>query len=421
MEYEIGDENKEYELDSLSLYFRDISSIKVLSREEEISLFERISNGDEEAKNIVIQSNLKLVIKIAKEYRNSGQTFGDLIQDGNMGLIYAIDKFDYLQGFRFTTYANYWIRQKINIGLVNSLKNIKMPFYVFEKMGEYKRKLSFLQIKLGRFPTDDEVAKEMNISVDLVNKLKQNVDDTVSFNKVIDEDKNIELLDCLALPDEDLEDKVMNNCLVEEVRELLEETKLTEKELNILILRYGFNGNDIHTLEEIGKIYNLSRQRVNQIEKKILFKLRNSNKLYKLAEYMDNSDKSLQNVLNIIDDDKYEKNGKYCIKVIINYFNNYFNTNCNNKELDNYIYKIFKRAYLSDEEIEIIMNRHQFNGRQRLSYKELGQIYNKSTSQVNDMYILAVKKTGMCDDIKKLADIYNEEINAKKRIKRLEK
>lgn len=287
-------------ISNITQYFQEIRKTPLLTEEEELELAKRIKEGDEEAKARFIKSNLRLVINIAKNYKNKGYSFLDLIQEGNLGLITAIDKFDYTRGFRFSTYATNWIQQAITRYIMNQGRGIRIPNNLNVKINEYKRTEEILFNKLNREPTLEEIAKEMNVSVEKVIEITKAQQDVVSINSLVNSTDNsgdtIELGE-LIITEENQTEKAQNEKeLQEEMNKMYYNSDLTERELGILTLRYGLNNTEIKTLGEIGKMYNLSSERVRQIESIAIRKLRRMDEIKNYAVYLENPDHALENL-----------------------------------------------------------------------------------------------------------------------------
>lgn len=282
--------------DSVKIYLREIGKIPLLSLEEERKLAQRISQGDSYAKEIFIESNLKLVVSIARIYIGRGLSFLDLIQEGNLGLMTAVDKYDVNRGLKFSNYATHWIRQAITRAIADKGRNVRIPVYMYEKIGAYKKAITNLEVRLNRQPTINEIANEMGLSISEVTKLHKLQSDTVSMNTLISDDEDTELENFIPVSEETPEDVAIVGTMQFQVRKLLENCNLKPMEIEVLILRFGFNDNEPMTLEEVGKKFNITRERVRQIESKAFMKIRISKHIKALAEYMQNPDKSLENI-----------------------------------------------------------------------------------------------------------------------------
>lgn len=263
---------KNAEDDSLRMYLTEIGRVPLLSDVQEISLAKRIEMGDEVAKNILVESNLRLVVSVANRYRGCGLPFLDLIQEGNIGLTIAAQKYDYRKGFRFSTYATWWIRQGITRALADQSRTIRIPVHMVESMNKMRRAQRTLEAECGRTPTTAEVAEELNVEVEKVKNWESLSTHTVSLDEPIGEDDNV-MGDLIA--DEKAaspEAVAMSGVLREETKNLFE--ALREREREVICLRFGFVNGKIYTLEEIGEKYNVTRERIRQIEAKALRKIK---------------------------------------------------------------------------------------------------------------------------------------------------
>ena len=245
--------------DSVKLYLKEISARPLLSVEKERKLAKQILNGNEEARKIFIESNLRLVVSIAKKYIGIGLSFSDLIQEGNLGLITAVEKYDVNKGFKFSTYATHWIRQAITRAIANKGRNVRVPVHMYEKLGIYKRTVANLETRLNRKPTLNEIANEMELSIPKVEKLDNLQIDTISMNELKGYDKDTELESFIPSSKENPEDVVIAGTMQLEVRKLLEECNLKPREIEVLMMRFGFDDKKPMTLEKIGKKFNISR------------------------------------------------------------------------------------------------------------------------------------------------------------------
>lgn len=282
--------------DSIKIYLREIGEYPLLSIEQQRDLALKILEGDNKARELFINSNLRLVVNVAKRYIGNGLTFLDLIQEGNLGLITAVDKYDVKKGFNFSTYAIWWIRQAITKAIEYKGRTIRIAAHVYEKVQLYKKVFRNLELKLNREPTINEIADEMELSVSEVSDLQQLQIDVVSINAIIEDEKRTELEDFIVSTDESPEDIATKENMKQDINNLLISCNLKSRERDILILRYGLDGKEPMTLVEIGKIYNLTRERVRQIESNALKKIRKSNFVKRLVDYTESPTKSLLNI-----------------------------------------------------------------------------------------------------------------------------
>lgn len=282
--------------DSIKIYLREIGEYPLLSIEQQRDLALKILDGDNKARELFINSNLRLVVNVARRYIGNGLTFLDLIQEGNLGLITAVDKYDVKKGFNFSTYAIWWIRQAITKAIEYKGRTIRIAAHVYEKVQLYKKVFRNLELKLNREPTINEIADEMELSVSEVSDLQQLQIDVVSINAIIEDEKRTELEDFIVSTDESPEDIATKENMKQDINNLLISCNLKPRERDILILRYGLDGKEPMTLVEIGKIYNLTRERVRQIESNALKKIRKSNFVKRLVDYTESPTKSLLNI-----------------------------------------------------------------------------------------------------------------------------
>ena len=269
--------------DPVRMYFKEIGKVPLLTAEEERELAIRIEQGDEEAKKKLCESNLRLVVSIARRYLNRGLSFLDLIQEGNLGLIKAVEKFDYTKGYKFSTYATWWIRQAITRSIADQARTIRIPVHMVETINKLIRISRQLLQEYGREPTSEEIAKEMGISVEKVREIKKISQDPVSLETPIGEEEDSHLGD--FIPDEDIPspvDAAAYSMLQKQLREVLD--TLSEREKKVLILRFGLDDGRPRTLEEVGREFNVTRERIRQIEAKALRKLRHPSRSKKLRD-----------------------------------------------------------------------------------------------------------------------------------------
>ena len=271
--------------DSVKMYLKKIGESSLLTKEEEQELAKRIETGDEEAKKELIESNLRLVVSIAKKYTGQGMSFLDLIQEGNLGLFKAVDKFDYTKGYKFSTYATWWIRQAITRGIANQARTIRVPVHMVDKINKFKRISFELAKELDREPTVEEIADRMNISPDEVRKIKQNSKKPISLETPVGEEDDSNLGQFIENKEViDPSVATSHSLLEEEINEVLD--TLTEREKKILELRFGLKDDRTRTLEEVGKVFNVTRERIRQIEAKALRRLRHPSRSNKLKDYL---------------------------------------------------------------------------------------------------------------------------------------
>ena len=271
--------------DPVRMYLREIGRIPLLTFEEELELSEKILNGDEEAKQKLAESNLRLVVSIAKKYVGRGMLFLDLIQEGNMGLIKAVEKFDYTKGFKFSTYATWWIRQAITRAIADQARTIRIPVHMVETINKLIRTSRHLLQQLGREPSQEEIAAEMEISVEKVAEIQKIAQDPVSLETPIGEEDDSHLGDFIK--DEDSpapHDAASYTLLREQLEEVM--STLTPREAKVLKLRFGLEDGKSRTLEEVGREFDVTRERIRQIEAKALRKLRHPSRSKKLKDYM---------------------------------------------------------------------------------------------------------------------------------------
>ncbi|MEW5897928.1 MAG: RNA polymerase sigma factor RpoD [Bacillota bacterium] len=272
--------------DPVRMYLKEIGRVPLLTPEEEIELAKRIEQGDEEAKRRLAEANLRLVVSIAKRYVGRGMLFLDLIQEGNLGLIKAVEKFDYRKGYKFSTYATWWIRQAITRAIADQARTIRIPVHMVETINKLIRVSRQLLQEYGRDPTPEEIAKEMNISEEKVRDILKIAQEPVSLETPIGEEEDSHLGDFI----EDQEarapaEEASFTMLREQLDEVL--TTLTDREQKVLRLRFGLDDGRARTLEEVGQRFGVTRERIRQIEAKTLRKLRHPSRSKKLKDYLD--------------------------------------------------------------------------------------------------------------------------------------
>lgn len=272
--------------DHVKMYLKEIGKVDLLDAEEEIELAKRMSEGDEDAKKRLAEANLRLVVSIAKRYVGRGMLFLDLIQEGNLGLIKAVDKFDYSKGYKFSTYATWWIRQAITRAIADQARTIRIPVHMVETINKLVRISRQLVQELGREPTTEELAKELNMSVEKVREISKISQEPVSLETPIGEEEDSHLGD--FIPDDDAPapaDVASFDMLKEQIKEVL--NMLQPREAKVLKLRFGLEDGRPRTLEEVGKEFDVTRERIRQIEAKALRKLRHPSRSKKLKDYLE--------------------------------------------------------------------------------------------------------------------------------------
>ncbi|NDI33706.1 RNA polymerase sigma factor RpoD [Chengkuizengella sediminis] len=272
--------------DPVRMYLKEIGRVPLLSAKEEVNLAIRIEQGDEEAKKRLAEANLRLVVSIAKRYVGRGMLFLDLIQEGNMGLIKAVEKFDYTKGYKFSTYATWWIRQAITRAIADQARTIRIPVHMVETINKLIRVSRQLLQDLGREPAPEEIAKEMELSTDKVREIMKIAQEPVSLETPIGEEDDSHLGDFI----EDQEalapsDAAAYELLKEQLEDVLD--TLTEREENVLRLRFGLDDGRTRTLEEVGKVFGVTRERIRQIEAKALRKLRHPSRSKRLKDFLE--------------------------------------------------------------------------------------------------------------------------------------
>lgn len=271
--------------DPVKIYLKEIGRVPLLKPDEEIELAERMAKGDQAAKKRLSEANLRLVVSIAKRYGGRGMQFLDLIQEGNLGLIKAVEKFDHTKGFKFSTYATWWIRQAITRALADQARTIRVPVHMVETINKMARIQRQMTLELNREPTEDELAKKMGVSVEKVREVMKISRDPVSLDTPIGEEEDSHFGDFVA--DESNmspEEYTTNEILKEQIKEVLK--TLQKREQEVLELRFGLLDGTCYTLEEVGKRFNVTRERIRQIEAKALRKLRHPSRAKKLKDFL---------------------------------------------------------------------------------------------------------------------------------------
>jgi RNA polymerase primary sigma factor len=271
-ELDLEPEVREISTDALQLFLKDIGKVSLLTAAQEVELAKRIERGDHRAKQRMVESNLRLVVSIAKNYRNQGLPFLDLIQEGTIGLVRAAEKFDYRKGFKFSTYATWWIRQAVARALADKARTIRMPVHVVEKLNKIGRTERKLLGELGREPTVEEVARELDITAEEVEQIRRSAQVPISLEKPVGDEEESEFGHFLADENVSLPDEVAETTLRKETLKHILDT-LSLRERRVLELRYGLDGQHPRTLDEVGRTFNVTRERVRQIENQSLKKL----------------------------------------------------------------------------------------------------------------------------------------------------
>ena len=272
--------------DPVRMYLKDIGKVNLLDTETELKLAERMANGDQEAKDILVKSNLRLVVSIAKRYVGRGMFFLDLIQEGNLGLMKAVEKFDYTKGYKFSTYATWWIRQAITRAIADQARTIRIPVHMVETINKVLRVSRQLLQELGHEASTEEIAKAMNMPVEKVREIMKLAQEPVSLETPIGEEEDSHLGD--FIPDDDAPapaEAASYTLLREQLNEVLH--TLSPREEEVLKLRFGLEDGRTRTLEEVGKEFNITRERIRQIEAKALRKLRHPSRSKRLKDYLD--------------------------------------------------------------------------------------------------------------------------------------
>ena len=272
--------------DPVRMYLKEIGKVPLLSTKEELALAEKMANGDEEAERQLAEANLRLVVSIAKRYVGRGMLFLDLIQEGNLGLIKAVEKFDYRKGYKFSTYATWWIRQSITRAIADQARTIRIPVHMVETINKLLRVTRQLLQEYGREPTPEELSKELGMSIERVREIQKIAQDPVSLETPIGEEEDSHLGDFIQDDSSPAPaDSATYMLLREQLKNVLD--TLTPREARVLRLRFGLDDGRMRTLEEVGKEFEVTRERIRQIEAKALRKLRHPSRSKKLKDYLD--------------------------------------------------------------------------------------------------------------------------------------
>ncbi len=272
--------------DPVRMYLKDIGKVPLLDTETEKALAERMKNGDKVAKNMIIEANLRLVVSIAKKHVGKGMAFLDLIQEGNLGLTKAVEKFDYEKGFKFSTYATWWIRQAITRAIADQARTVRIPVHMVETIHKVNRIKKQLTQDYGREPSNEEIAANVGMSADKVREILKYSLDTVSLETPIGEEEDSHLGDFIPDDESPEPSELVNNKERHDIIEAVLDT-LTDREKKVIRLRYGLDDGVSHTLEQVGKEFNITRERIRQIEAKAIRKLRHPTRSKKLADFIE--------------------------------------------------------------------------------------------------------------------------------------
>lgn len=275
--------------DPVRQYLKEIGKTTLLTPEEELELAKKVVDGDSKAKEKMIEANLRLVVSIAKRYVGRGMDFLDIIQEGNLGLMRAIDKFDYTKGYKFSTYATWWIKQAITRSVADKSRTIRLPVHMAEQVSKYDRQKKLLSLETGKTLSLEELSYYLDIPLDKVRDMEQLLEHPASLDMTVGEDEDSFLYDFVPSPEPTVEDNAMKNSLKDVIAKVFELANFSERERNIIELRFGLNNNTPMTLEEVGRLYNITRERIRQIEAKALRKLRYPKYSEILVDYAETS------------------------------------------------------------------------------------------------------------------------------------
>lgn len=283
---------KSFDIDVMNLYIQDMYGEEVLSADEEVELAKKVVNGDTKARELFIRKNLRLVINIASEYTDRGLPMLDLIQEGNIGLMIAVDKFDPSLGYRFSSYATWWIRNKISRSLKNDGRNIRLSDHMYNKIYIYLKTVKDLQDKLKRNPTIEEIMQESNLSKEQIILIKENEHDTISINRSFADNDDSTMEKYIVSPEPTPDELVKKEELHNQIFELLSKCNLKQREIEVLILRYGLISGEPNSLINLAKMFNLTKQRISQIEENAIKKIRISSHTKDLLIYAQNEEQA---------------------------------------------------------------------------------------------------------------------------------
>ena len=401
--------------DNFKIYLQDIKRIPLLSPKEEKEIGYRILEGDKEAKKILIESNLRLALSIAKKYQREGISFEDLIQEGNLGLMVAVEKYDVTKGYKFSTYAIWWIRQHITRWIKDKGRTIRIPVYFNERLIYYNKTYNYLYQRLNRKPTTKELSEEMNLTIQEILNLQKYGQETKSLNKLIS-DSESELEDFIKDDNTNVEKTVIKETMQKDIRDFLLNSNLTMREKEVLIQKFGIFGEEPATLEEIGRRNNVTRERIRQIKERALNKLaKPDNNIKKIISYIDDSNE-LQEILNQNNiKETAKKSGKINNKIVVNWLNNFFakeNISIEYKtKLVLKISELFHAIGLNSNEVKLMLLNNKYKGLEYKSIKQLEKEFAMSHNEIikvkNDLLI----KLGKSEKSNKLVNYIVNKIN----------
>lgn len=274
--------------DSVRMYLREIGTIPLLSAEDEVELAKRMETGDKSAKEQLIEANLRLVVSVAKRFTGRGLSFLDLIQEGNLGLMRAVEKFDYTKGYKFSTYATWWIKQAVTRAIADQARTIRLPVHLVETSNRIARSQRRLTEELGHEPTVKDIAEDLDMPIEKVSEILQASRDSTSLDTPVGDEEDANLSDFVADNSTvEPERNAISVLLRDQIDELLND--LTEREKQVIVMRYGLDGGQPHTLEEVGEVFHVTRERIRQIEAKALRKLRNPVRSRKIRDFLEDA------------------------------------------------------------------------------------------------------------------------------------